>query len=121
MPTVFPAGDYRCESGILANTNKTEIFAAENDGALPLCLRVVNSTGSVSQGLTTYVQLTTGETERIFDYHTTAIDEYGLVIVFYPLVLGPGGTIDITGGANHTWFLTWLPRSVGSSSYAQQT
>ena len=118
---VIPSGDYRSESGALANASKTEIFAAEHGGAFVVGLRIVNSTGSVTEGVTTHIQLTTGDTERIFDYHTTAIDEYGLVVEGFPIVLGPGGTIDLTGGSGHHWYLTYLPRGVGIDSIAQIT
>ena len=113
MTTIFPGADYRSFVGALTDTNKTEIFAMDTSLGLPAALlvylRVVDSTGSVATALTVHAQLTTGDTERVFQKTSGAIAAGTPYEYTGPAVrFGPGGTIDLTGGADHHWFLTML-------------
>ena len=86
-----------------------------------LGLRVVDSTGSVNTGLTVHCQISSGDTERVLDRRATAIDaDYAYELEGLPVVLGSDGTIDLTGGNGHHWWLAVLPLAVAQNTLAQR-
>ncbi len=117
--------DVRTISGALADTSKTEIFTPSDiaaDGPVAILgLRVVDSTGSVSTALTVHCQVSTNDTERVLDRRATAIDaDYAYELEGFPLVLEADGTIDLTGGNGHHWWLAVMPLAVGQTQEAQR-
>ncbi len=117
--------DVRTISGALADTSKTEIFTPNDiaaDGPVAILgLRVVDSDGTVAAGLTVHCQISTNDTERVLDRRATAIDaDYAYVLDGFPIVLEADGTIDLTGDADHHWWLAVMPLAVGQTQEAQR-
>lgn len=125
MPdTAFPNADYITIPGALSSGSKTEIFTPADigaEGAHVLSLRVVDSTGSVNTALTVHCQASSNDTERVLDRTHTAIPpDFAYVLSGDPVVvLGPGGTIDLTGASGHHWWLTVQPRVTAPIALAQ--
>lgn len=124
VSTVFPNSDYRTISGALSNTSKTQIFTPSDigaDGAFIVGLRVVDSTGSVNTALTVHCQISTNDTERVLDRTSVAIPaDFAYELEGLPIALEADGTIDLTGGNGHHWWLSVLPRVSAPSAFAQR-
>lgn len=122
---VFPQANYITLSGALSDTNKTEIFTPNDigapDGAYVLGLRVVDSTGSVNADLVVHCQISSNDTERVLDRTDSVIAaDFAYEMEGLPIALEGDGTIDLTGGNGHHWWLAVMPAMSAPPAEAQR-